>query len=161
MTKALAQRVLVLRDEVLDLAEVGDTEPPGTEIFDAIIRAIMAHDETSPGLDMTLHDAVSRRLAWGEPEDALLGDAERVCQRLFKACQRSFRNPDEEAIVVELATEVVCTAARIVAQQAVSRAGRERSAGLREELAQRRLREALERQEEEYARLKKMLSDSG
>lgn len=153
MSEDVAQRVMVLRDEVLDVAEVGEEDPPGAEIFEAIVRALMAEDATSAGLDLALHDAVSRRLAWGEPEDAVLASADLVCRRLLSATQRAFRNPLEEMLVAEVATEVVSAAARIVAQAAVSRAGRERAACLREELAQRSLREALERQSEDLARL--------
>jgi hypothetical protein len=153
MSENLANRVIVLRDEVLDIAELGADDPPGAEIFDAIVRAVMAGDATSPGLDLVLHDAVSRRLAWGEPEDAVLSSADMVCRRLLSASQRAFRDPEEEMLVAEVATEVVCAAARIVAQAAVSRAGRERAACLREELAQRRLGDALVRQGEDLAQL--------
>ena len=66
MSSNLADRVLVLRDEVLAIADVGDTDPPGAEIFDAIVSTIAAREDTNPGLDMALHEAISRRLAWGE-----------------------------------------------------------------------------------------------
>ena len=149
MNENLAARVNVLRDEVLETAEVGDSDPPGSEIFEAIVRAVGTDDAASAGLDLSLHDAVSRRLAWGEREDAVLASADQVCQRLLGACQRSFRDPAEEMLVIEVATEVVCAAQRIVAQAAVTRASRERAAYLREELAQRRLEDALRRQREE------------
>jgi hypothetical protein len=153
MSDKLARRVLVLRDEVLDIAEIGADDPPGVEIFDAIVRAIMTGDGTSPGLDVVLHDAVSRRLAWGEPEDTVLSSADLVCRRLLSACQRGLGDPEEEMLVTEVATEVMCAAARIVAQASASRAGRERAACLREELAQRRLGDALMRQSEDLDRL--------
>ena len=149
MNENIAERVQVLRDEVLETVEVGETDPPGSEIFDAIVRALGADDPGSAGLDLSLHDAVSRRLAWGEPEEAVLASTEQICQRLFAACQRSFQEHDKEMLVIEIATEVVCAAARIVAQAAISRAGRERAAYLREDLAQRRLEDALRRQREE------------
>lgn len=160
MNPSLADRVMVLRDEVLSVADHGEAEPPGAEIFDAIVRAIVARDETSPGLDMALHDTVSRRLAWGEREDVVLADADAVCQRLLTACKRAFRNPEEEILVVNIATEVVCTAARVVAMASVGRAGRERAACLREELTQRQLRQALGRQQEEQVRLRELLGES-
>ncbi len=157
MSDSLADRVLVLRDEVLDTAEVGEADPPGVESFDAIVRAVLAEEATSPGLDLALHDSISRRLAWGEREDTVLADTDMVCRRLLGASQRAFRDPTEEMLVTEIATEVVCAAARVVAQSALSRAGRERAARLREELAQRRLTEALERQQEDMRRIEREL----
>jgi hypothetical protein len=153
MSEQLARRVLVLRDEALDIAELGADDPPGVEIFDAIVRAIRAGDGTSPALDVVLHDAVSRRLAWGEAEDEVLASADLVCRRLLSACQRALHDLDEEMLVTEAATEAMCAAGRIVAQASASRAGRERAACLREELAQRRLRDALMRQSEDLDRL--------
>ncbi len=149
----LADRVMVLRDEVLETAELGDSDPPGSEVFDAIVRALVAYNETIPGLDLTLHDAITRRLAWGDEESVVLADANTVCERLIKAAQRAFRQSSEQMLVAELAAEVACSAARIVALAAVGRAGRERAARMREELGQRRLSEALERQKAEMKRL--------
>lgn len=145
---------MVLRDEVLETAELGDRDPPGAEIFDAVVRALVAYNETVPGLDLTLHDAITRRLAWGDEEAVVLADANAVCDRLMKAAQRAFRDTTEQMLVAELAAEVACSAARIVALAAVGRAGRERAARLREELAQRRLNDALERQQAEMRKLR-------
>lgn len=153
MNPNLADRVLVLRDEVLDTVEQGSRDPAGAEVFDALVRSVASFGDTVPGLDLTLYDAVARRLAWGDREEAILADADSVCRRLLKAAQRAFRDPAEEMLVVEIATDVLCTTARVVALAAVGRAGRERSARLREELAQRRLRDALTRQAEEERRL--------
>lgn len=161
MNPPVADRVLVLRDEVLDTAAAGDADPPGSEIFDAIVRALVVLGETDPGLDHTLHDAISRRLAWGDREDLVLTDAEMIYDRLTRAAQRSFADPGEEMLVVEVAAEVTCAAARIVALAALGRAGRERSAKLREELAQRRLQEALERQERDLRDLEKHAPTGG
>lgn len=157
MSEPLADRLMVLRDEVLATAEHGDREPPGAEVFDAIVRALVVYGETSPGLDHTLHDAIARRLAWGDREETVLADAEEVCTRLVAAARRSLRDPMEEMLVDEHATEVACAAARMVAQAAMGRAGRERAARLREELAQRRLKDALRRQEQELARLRMVI----
>ncbi len=151
MSENLADRVMVLRDEVLETAEVGEADAPNSEIFDAIVRAVSINDAASAGLDLALHDAVSRRLAWGEPEDIVLASNDQICQRLSSACRRAFRDSAEEMLVTEAATEVICAAARIVAQAAVSRASRERGAFLRAELAQRRLEQVLTRQREELA----------
>jgi len=59
----LTEAVRVLRDEVLDTVHHGDRDPPGAEVFDALLRALTIGGESVPGLDLTLHDAVARRLA--------------------------------------------------------------------------------------------------
>ena len=59
----LAEAVRVLRDEVLDTVQHGDRDPPGAEVFEALLRALTIGGESIPGLDLTLHDAVARRLA--------------------------------------------------------------------------------------------------
>jgi hypothetical protein len=56
-------------------------------------------------------------------------------------------------LVLETGAEVVGSAARIVALAAVGRGGRDRAAALREELAQRRLKEALTEQAKMLKRL--------
>jgi hypothetical protein len=155
----LADRIEVLRDEVLDTVEHGDRESPGAEIFDALIRALATGDTGGhEPIDLTLHDAIARRLAWGDTEDVVLGDASEVFQRLMKAVTRAFRDPDDQAAVIEVAGDVLTAAARIVALAAISRAGRDRAARTREELGQRRLKEALTAQLETLARLQKELT---
>ena len=158
---ALADRVEVLRDEVLETAEHGDRDPPGAEIFEALVRALAAADSGGhEPIDLTLHDAIARRLAWGDSEEVVLGDAGEVFERLMKACTRAFRDADEQAEVIEVAGEVLTHAARIVAISAVGRAGRDRAARTREELAQRRLKDALAEQQQTLARLQKELKES-
>jgi hypothetical protein len=152
MTTAI-DRLHVLRDEVLATAEHGDREPPGAEIFDAIVRGILARDDTTPGLDLTFHDAIARRLAWGDSEAQIVADAEDIFTRLVTAARRSLTDPGEEAIVIEVAAEVVTATMRIVAVAAASRAARERAGRLREELAQKGLREILQQQRDVLARL--------
>jgi len=155
MSRELAERVQVLRDEVLDTAGLEESEPPGAEVFDAVIRRLEADgDSQELELDLTLHDAISRRLAWGEREHAVLADIGAVCRRLLHAAQRSFRSPADEVLVATTAAQVACAASRIVAMAALGRAGRERAAQMREELAKSRLRQALDRQQEELGRLK-------
>ena len=144
--KDLVESVRVLRDEVLDTAEHGDREPPGTEIFDAVLRALTVGGESVPGLDLALHDAVSRRLAWGDSEEVVLADAELVFDRLLIAVDRAFRDPEDQMVVVEAATMVAVTVARVVSLAAVARASRDRATRLREEMNQRQLREVLEKQ---------------
>lgn len=157
MSRELAERVQVLRDEVLDTAGLEDGEPPGAEVFDAVIRVLETAGDSQQGLDLTLHDAISRRLAWGEDEHAVLADITAVCKRLLHAAQRSFPGPEDEVVVATTAAEIACSASRIVAMAALGRAGRERAAQMREELAQSRLRQALDRQQEELGRLKQAL----
>jgi len=162
-TATLADRIQVLRDEVLDTAERGDRDPAGAEVFEAVLRAL-AINETAGGIDpidLTLRDAVARRLAWGDSEEQVLADGAEVFQRLLKACARSVRDPDDQSAVVEVAGDVLTALARIVALAAVGRAGRDRAARTREELAQRRLREALLEQQTNLARLRQELGDAG
>lgn len=162
-TQTLGDRIQVLRDEVLDTAERGDRDPAGAEVFEAIIRALAVSD-SSGGLDpidLTLRDAVARRLAWGDSEETVLADGAEVFQRLLKASARSLRDPDDQAAVIEVAGDVLTALARVVALAAVGRAGRDRAARTREELAQRRLREALAEQQQNLARLERELKESG
>ncbi len=149
----LTESVRVLRDEVLDTVEHGDRDPPGAEVFDALLRALSIGGESVPGLDLALHDAVSRRLAWGDTEEALLADAELVFDRLMIAVERAFRDPTDQMVVVEAATLVAVTVARVVSLAAVARASRDRAARLREELAQRQLHDVLGKQKQVISRL--------
>src|SRR6185437_9392397 len=100
-----------------------------------------------------LHDAIARRLAWGDSEDLVLDDCENVLHRLARAAERGLRDPAEEMLVLEVAAEVATQVARIVALSALGRASRDRAARSREELAQRRLRDALSDQRATLARL--------
>ena len=149
----LTEAVRVLRDEVLDTAEHGDRDPPGAEVFDALLRALAVGGESVPGLDLTLHDSVARRLAWGDGEESVLADAELVFDRLLVAIERAFRDPDDQMVVIEAVTQVAVTVSRVVALAAVARAGRERAARTREEMAQRQLRDVLDKQKAAIARL--------
>jgi hypothetical protein len=149
----LLESVKVLRDEVLETVEHGDRDPPGTEVFDALLRALQIGGESVPGLDLTLHDSVARRLAWGDSEEAVLADAERVFDRLMIAVERAFRDPPDRMVVIEAATQVAVTVSRVVSLAAVGRAARDRAARLREEMAQRGLKEVLEKQRSSIVRL--------
>lgn len=149
----LADRVAVLRDEVLATADSVDGEPRGAEVFDAMLRLLAARAETGPGLDLALHDSMARRLAWGDGEARILADARDVCRRLLSAAQRALRDPDDVLLVASAAAEAGSAAARIVALLVLGRVARERAAQIREELAHERLGHALERQKEELVRL--------
>jgi hypothetical protein len=149
----LTDAVRVLRDEVLDTALHGDRDPPGAEVFEALLRALSIGGESIPGLDLTLHDAVARRLAWGDSEEVVLADAEQVFDRLLTAVDRAFSRPDDQLIVIEATTQVAVTVSRVVALAAVARAGRDRAARMREEMAQRQLADALDEQRATIARL--------
>jgi len=153
----MVEAVRVLRDEVLDTVQHGDREPPGAEVFDAVLRALAVGGESVPGLDLALHDAVARRLAWGDGEEVVLADAEGVFDRLLVAVERAFRDPADQMVVIEAATLVTVTVARVVALAALSRASRERAARLREEMSQRQLKEALEKQKATIAHLEEEL----
>lgn len=149
----LTEAVRVLRDEVLDTVHRGDRDPPGTEVFEALLRALSIGGESVPGLDLALHDAVARRLAWGDSEEAVLADAELVYDRLMTSVDRAFRDPTDQMIVIEAATQVAVTVARVVAIAAVARAGRDRATRMREELSQRQLKDVLEKQKAAIQRL--------
>src|SRR5215475_2529508 len=94
----LAEAVRVLRDEVLDTVQHGDRDPPGAEVFEALLRALTIGGESIPGLDLALHDAVARRLAWGDSEEAVLADAELVFDRLMTSTDRAFRDPADQMV---------------------------------------------------------------
>jgi hypothetical protein len=149
----LLESVRVLRDEVLDTFEHSDREPPGAEVFDALLRALTIGGESVPGLDVLLHDAVSRRLAWGDSEEAVIADSEQVFDRLMIAVERAFRDPADRMVVIEAATQVAVTVSRVVSLAAVGRATRDRAARLREEMAQRQLKEVLDKQRQSIVRL--------
>jgi hypothetical protein len=153
----MVEAVRVLRDEVLDTVLHGDREPPGTEVFEAVLRALAVGGDSVPGLDLALHDAVARRLAWGDGEEVVLADAELVFDRLMIACERSLRDPADQMVVVEATTLVAVTVARVVTLAAVARASRDRATRLREEMAQRQLQEALEKQKTTVALLEEEL----
>jgi hypothetical protein len=149
----LADAVRVLRDEVLDTVQHGDRDPPGAEVFEALLRALAIGGESIPGLDLALHDAVARRLAWGDSEEAVLADAELVFDRLMVSADRAFRDPADQMVVIEAATQVAVTVSRVVALAAVARAGRDRAARMREEMSHQQLKEVLEKQKATIQRL--------
>jgi len=158
----LTQAIRALRDEILDTAHHRDRDPPGAEVFEALLRALSIGGESVPGLDLALHDAVARRLAWGDSEESVLADSELVFDRLVASADRVFSDPDDQMIVVEAATQVATTVSRVIALAAVARAGRERAARMREEMTQRQLKEVLEKQKATILRLEHELkSDFG
>lgn len=149
----LIEAVKVLRDEVLDTVERGDRVPPGSEVFDAMLRALSVGGDSVPGLDLQLHDAVTTRLAWGDTEEGVLADAEAVFDRLMVAIERSFDDPADRMVLIEAASQVAVTVARVVSLAAAARATRDRAARLREEMAQRQLKEVLDKQRTSIVRL--------
>ena len=149
----LGERVAILRDEVLDIVAGGSEDSPAVAIFDAVVRSLSAGLDTAAGLDLTLHDAVARRLAWGDREETILAAAELVFARMARAVQRALRDPDEEMLVLATTGDIVAGTARIVALAGVARATRARAAVMREEAAQRRLRDALAKQDRNLATL--------
>jgi hypothetical protein len=110
------------------------------------LRALSIGGESIPDLDLALHDAVARRLAWGDLEEAVLADAEQVYDRLLTSVERAFRDPADQMVVIEAATQVAVTVSRVVALAAVARAGRDRATRMREEMAHQQLKEVLEKQ---------------
>jgi hypothetical protein len=154
----LTSAVRGLRDELLDPVAPGDREPPGTEVFEALLRALAARAEVAvrpaePALDATLQDAVARRLAWGDSEEAVLADAEQVFDRLLAGVERALGDPESQMTVIEAMTQVAVTVSRVVAGAAVVRAGRDRAARSREEMTHRQLKDVLAKQKASIQRL--------
>ena len=82
-------------------------------------------------------------------------------ERNLAISARALRDPNDQIAVTEVAGEVLTSLARILAMNAVGRATRDRAARTREELAQRRLREALTEQQATLERLHAEITDSG
>lgn len=141
----LVERLAMLRDEVLDAAGGGASDSC-SELFEAVLSALTLGSESIAGIEVTVQDAVARRLAWGDPEPQLLSDAEWVFDRVMVAVDRGIHEADDRMVIVEAATQVAVMVARAIAMHAVARAARERASRLREEMAQRQLRDAVEKQ---------------
>lgn len=156
----LAERVAGLRDEVLSAPD-GEREPPGSEVFDAVLRILSGGGVAANEVDRALHDGIARRLAWRDSELRVLSDAGEVCRRLLAAARRALRDPDDEMEVACAVAEVGSAAARILTQLVLGRIARERAALLREELAHQRLGQAIETQREELARLEQAVAAAG
>jgi hypothetical protein len=143
----LGERFSVLRDEALNCAQYGDSAP-GSELFEAIMATLVHLGETEPGLNHSLQDALSRRIAWGDDASTIAVDCDIICQRLLAATSRSFPDPGEASVVISVITEVTCTASRHLARLAVQRASQERALERREMMVQRQLAAALSQQDE-------------
>ncbi len=156
--RPLADRVAGLRDEVLSAPDGGEREPPGSEVFDAVLRILSGPDPEASEVDLALQDGIARRLAWRDSELRVLSDAGEVCRRLLAAARRSIRDAEDEMAVARAVAEAGSAATRILTLLVLGRIARERAALLREELAHERLGQAIERQREELARLEQALA---
>ena len=156
MAPEISERFAVLRDEALDCAEYGENAP-GAELFEAILSSPVHYGQTDPALDLSLRDALSRRLAWGDDPATVAVDCDAVCRRLIGATPRSFTDSEEATLVIAMITEVTCTASRHLARLAVQRASRERALERREMTVQKQLGAALEQQEERIRLLRSKL----
>lgn len=145
--QSLGDRFSVLRDEALQCTEYGESAP-GSEVFEAILATLVHLGETEPGFDLSLQDALSRRMAWGENPAAIAVDCDAVCQRLLDAVPRSFPDPSETMMVIDIITEVTCAASRHIARLAVQQASKERALERREMMVQRQLAGALSQQDQ-------------
>ncbi len=157
VSERLSDRVNVFRDEVLDSVQLDPRSGGGVEVFEAILRLLDARLETIPEIDMILRDALSRRLAWGDEASAILADADSVAKRLLDAAERSLHDPKEEIEVIRATVETSCIVSRFITYEELRRTAQARAILLREELAQSRLRQAINRQKEELDRLNKAL----
>lgn len=147
MSTQLSERFSVLRDEALNCAELGD-DAPGGEVFEAILACLSHLGEADGGLDLSLQDAISRRLAWGENASAVALDNDSVCQRLLAAIPRSFPEASDATQVVAITVQVACTASRHIARLAVQQASKERALERREMMVQRQIAAAISQQDE-------------
>jgi hypothetical protein len=154
---SVSERLDALRDDVLHTAELGDRDRKGGEVFAAVVRLLANREEGSSPLDLTLHEAISQRMAWGDPEGVVLADADSVCKRVLEVSRQAFSEPEERLLIADAVCEIGIVAARMIASAALGRAGRERASLLREEVLQLRLQDAVKRQEEELAELSKQL----
>ncbi len=146
MPQSLGEQLEVLRDEALNSAELSG-DAGGEEVFDAIVSRVVRMNETDPGLDMALRDALNRRLAWGESLSLVIADCDSVCRRLLVAVQRSLPDPEDASRIAAIIAEVSCDAARHLARNAVERASKERALQRREMMVQRQLETALNQQD--------------
>ena len=150
----LVEAIRVLRDEVLDTVEHGDRDPPGAEVFDAIVSALADRRRIDPG-------PRSRRCTTRSRAGSRGATARRSCSRmprcvfdrLMIAVDRALRDPPDRMVVIEAATQVAVTVARVVSLAAVARAARDRAARLREEMAQKQLEVVLEKQRASIVRM--------
>ena len=156
MPPELSERFAVLRDEALNCAEYGENAP-GSELFEAILSSLVHYGQTEPAFDLSLQDALSRRLAWGDDPATVAVDCDSVCKTLIGATPRSFTDPEEATLVIAMITEVTCTASRHLARLAVQKASRERALQRREMMVQRQLGAALDQQEERMRELRSKL----
>jgi hypothetical protein len=148
VSTGLLERLVALRDEILNTAERGDCNDTSGDVFAAILRALVVADSREQGGgSFGLSDELARRLAWGEDETAVLDAVDEVCRRTLAAAQRALSDARDELLVIAAATEVGCAAARAVGAAALERAARDRAALVREELSLEQLRAAAGRQE--------------
>jgi hypothetical protein len=153
---ALHERIAAMREEILVVAPAGDREPPGAELFDGVVRLLGGRRGGIEELEVRLHEGLARRLAWGEPERAILADAATIAQRLLG--RAAGLGPIEAAELAVAVGEAGGAIARILTLAALGRVARDRAAHLREELAQDRLNAALDRQRAELDELEAELA---
>jgi|GEM_PF-5005059 len=152
MSASLAERVAALRDQVMETAARGDDRPPGSAVFDAVVRRVGGLASDADEI-RALREALARRLAYGDPPGAVLDDVDSVCKRLLEASARAFGDPSEQMRVAAAVSDVGAESARSVARAVMGRASRERAALLREQELFRRLGDILARQQNELGRL--------
>jgi hypothetical protein len=144
----------------------GEREVPGTELFDATLRLLGSAaerrgDEEPDDADGPMKDAIKRRLAWGDEERAILSDASAVSERLLAAARPCLVGPHEDIELSIAVTEAGASVGRVMTLALARRVARQRAAHVREERAEQRLIEALERQRSEIAELTDLLRRRG
>lgn len=143
MSQTLARQLQVLRDEALNCSELGE-DAPGGEIFDTIVHRVEGQRDE---IDLSLHEALSRRIAWGENEGTIIADSDAICRRLIAAIHRSFSQPEDVSMLIAIVTDVSCAACRHIAITAAQRTGRQRARQRRESMVHGQLKTAIEQQE--------------
>ncbi len=116
------------------------------EIFDAVVRALQLITEPAE-IDYRLQEEIARRLARGEQEKDVLLGAKRAGDAMAALVQRNISEVADQQLVVTVMSDVICDVSRMIAMASVSRSRRERAATAREEMAEKRLKDAAKQQE--------------
>jgi hypothetical protein len=143
----LVERVAKLRDAVLDGDGAASSEGCA-ELFEAVLSALTLGSESVAGIEVAAQDVVARRLAWGDSEARLLEDMGWLFDRVLAVVADGVGDDDEQMVVIEAVTQVSSMVSRAIALSALARAARDRAARVREQMAQRQLRDAVRTQRE-------------
>lgn len=160
----LAERIAALRGRVLDAPPRPDREPAGVELFEAALRLLGSArpptGEDDP-IDVAIKEGLKRRLAWGDDERTILSDAAETARRLLTAARPELADPSEEIEVAVAVAEAGAAVGRVLALALARQVVRQRAVQIREERAEQRLIEAIEKQKKEIAEIAELLRRRG